>query len=165
MAVAGDLFAMPFMITEPNLEIQNWYVEVQATSTTGTTIRLAYYDDVMFTGQPCNLRTELTAGGAYALLTAAGPRTVGNLSNWVRTGLYWIVIKIDAISGTGAFMRTIAGPNPYVPNWSSAGGALTNIAWKWTGVASGLLPNSFATLGTGTVVSAAPAIGWQLATT
>ena len=165
VAVAGDVFAMPLMITEPSLELLNFYVEVTLAGATGTNIRLAYYDDVMFTGQPCNLRTEMTAGGAFSIATTTGVRNVAGLSNWARSGLYWLVLKIDAIGTTGSSFRTIIGPNPYMPGWSTAGGALTNIAWKWTGVASGVLPNSFAALGAGALVSAAPIVGVSLGVT
>ena len=161
VSVAGDTFATPFMVTEANEEWQNFIVEqMNAPTTSGANVRLGFYDDVMYNGYPQNLRTEMTAGGAFALGTTAGVKTVANLTNWLRPGLYWIVLKVDSLGTTPSQLRTIVGPNPYMPGWASGGGVASYIGWKLTGVGAGALPTSFPT--GAAITNVAPMVGIQV---
>jgi hypothetical protein len=168
LAVAGDCFAYPFFVSEPT---EFWgvpIIDIITNGTTGTTVRVGYYDDVNLLGYPQNLRIEATSSGAVALGTTTGVGVaIPSFAHPVHYGLNWLVFKIDAIGGTGASLATVAGPSPYLPN-SNFPSALVNgfapIAWKTTGLASGALPNNFPTgatlFGSSSVAaSAAPAVG------
>lgn len=158
-AVAGDMFAMPMFFTESTIEWGATQIELTNTPTTGSTIRIGIYDDHNGLGYPQCLRQELS----FALGTTTGVRASGNFTSRVpHYGLYWLVVKMDTIVATAPQFRAITGPNKYLPNWSTAGGALLPIAWKLTGVATGALPTTFTTGGALTSVSPACSIALTL---
>ena len=158
--VAGDMFFLPMEVTE---ETEQWvaaYFQAATNTVTGNNIRMGLYTsregDAAY-GYPQMLVNEITSGGAYSLGTTAGIKTPGNFNISMRTGLHWLGIKIDAIGSTAATLQTVIGPNPHVPNWTTSGGAQTNIAWKMTGLAAGALP-AYAPTGM-TLVGTAPQVG------
>jgi len=166
-AVAGDTFAIPFWVSEGGANITAFQVQqTNAPATAGSNVRFGIYDDTMFTGYPCNLRYEVTSGGAFAMGTTAAIKTIGtNTFGWLRSGLYWQVFKIDSLGTTASIVNTIGGPSPYMPQWLAAGGTASPIAWKVTSVAAGALPNEFSALAAGTAVTTAPAVGMTITVT
>jgi hypothetical protein len=161
-AVAGDVFALPMFFTEPDLQWGATMVEqMNAPATSGSSIRVGIYDDCNSSGYPQNLRQEPTSGGAFALGTTAGVKNPGVFTNRnPHYGLYWLIIKIDALGTTASQLRTLTGPNRYLPNWVAAGGAKTPIAWKLTGVGAAALPTIFPS--GGVIADTAPALGVTL---
>ena len=157
-AVAGDIFFMPILFTAPTLHPGAFLVEqTNAPATSGSNVRVGYYLDQNLTGQPSTLYHEVT-GSAFALGTTAGVKTVATEANReFRTGLYWLAIKVDSLGTTASQLRALQGPCPLMPNWTSAGGAVTPMAWKVTGQAAGALPKQLPS--GATLVSTAPALG------
>jgi len=151
-AVAGEMFAYPVFYTESSAKWGATQLELTNTPTTGSTIRLGIYDDFNVTGYPQNLRQEVTA---LTVGTTTGVRAAGSFANRnPHYGLYWYVIKMDTIVTTAPILRSIVGPVPGMPTWTSAGGAVTPAAWKLTGQGAGALPTLFPS--GGTLISAAP---------
>jgi hypothetical protein len=163
--VAGQVFAYPFFISEHTVFWGQCYLyQINAPATAGSNIRFGIYDDPGFLGYPQTLRYEPTSGGAIALGTTSGVKNPASFIPIVaHYGLYWIVLKIDSLGTTASQLTSIVGPNKYMPNFSTAGGAGATtgiygpIAWQLTGVAAGALPTIFPT-GAG-LVSVAPAFG------
>jgi hypothetical protein len=140
-AVAGDMFAIPFFVTEASVQPATTQIELTNTPTTGSTIRIGWYDDINNTGYPQNLKQEVTA---LTVGTTTGIRNAGSFFNrGMQYGLQWLVIKMDTIVATAPILRSLLGPNPYLPNWTNATGGVVPIAWKLTGQAAGALPNNF----------------------
>jgi hypothetical protein len=163
-AVAGDVFALPFMVTEPTCQLANFYCEVTNTPTTGSSVRYGIYDDVNFTGRPQVLRFEATNAAAKSCGTGAAVLSTA-CTIFIKPGLYWLVLKMDTIVATAPQWRTITGPNKYMPNQAAAGGANTYIAWKYTGVGVGAFPANALTFGASpTLASTAPVLWVQLNT-
>jgi lysophospholipase L1-like esterase len=158
-AVAGDIFAMPIVVTE---SAENWGAamveQINAPVTSGSSIRWGIYDDPTWSGIPQCLLKEPTSGAAFALGTTAGVKNPASFSRNLHIGLYWLVLKIDALGTTASQLRAITGPNPYLPSWATAGTATTPIAWKLTGVTSGALPTTWNNTGA-TLANTAPALG------
>ena len=159
VAVNGDFIASPIMLTEASLAVTQMYVEqINAPATSGTSVRVALYDDINKLGYPQNLRFELTSGGSVALGTTAGVKSLGTtIFGYLVPGLYWIVLKMDSMGTTASQFRSITGPNPYMPNWSASGGLQTNIAWKVNSPGAGVLPNFFPS--GGVLMNACPIVG------
>lgn len=159
-AVVGDMYAIPFYITESSQMLTAIYVEqTNAPATAGSSVRVGIYDDFLLTGYPQNLRWDFTSGGAVALGTTAAMKTIASTQTYaIRQGLYWLVVKVDVLGTNASTLRTITGPNKYMPNWAVGGGVVTPIGWKATAVTSpAALPGFFPT--GATLVSTAPAIG------
>jgi hypothetical protein len=154
---AGILWAFPMEITECNEQWGSVIVELIANTVTGNNLRVGYYDDIQGLGYPQLLRNELTSGGAFNCGTTPGVKTIGTWNHAMHTGLYWLVLKIDAVSATPGTMRTIVGPSRTLPNWLAAGGAVTPVAWTVSGLSAGALPTYFPT--GATLASSAPMIG------
>ena len=157
-AVAGDVFAYPIKITATTEYWTNWLVEqTNAPATAGSNVRIGWYDDVNNVGYPQCLRQEITSGGAFALGTASGMKTIGAANQSMRCGQWiWLVIKIDSLGTTASQLRAVIGPVVGLPNWLAAGGQVAPAAWKLTGVGAGALPTIF-TAGA-TLVGTAPAL-------
>lgn len=167
-AVAGDVFAMPFFITEHTCTLNacNCY-QINAPASAGSNVRVGWYDDPSCVGYPQMLRSEVTSGGAFALGTTSGVKSIGQFSvaNFpVHYGLNWLVVKIDSLGTTASQLTSIMGPSKYLPNFNSAGGSgavpFGPIAWKLTGVGAGALPGLFP-IGAA-LASVAPAFGVQI---
>ena len=156
--VAGDMFAIPFFVTEASVQPATTQLELTNTPTTGSTIRIGWYDDINNTGYPQNLKQEPTA---LTVGTTTGMRNPGSFFNrGMQYGLHWLVVKLDTIVATAPILRSILGPNKYLPNWTSATGGLAPIAWKLTGQSAGALPGNFPT--GAALVNNAPALGITL---
>jgi hypothetical protein len=108
-------------------------------------------------GYPQCLIRQIPTGSAFAMGTSIAVVSPGSFGRTVNYGLFWLVLKIDSLGTNASQFRTIIGPSQYMPNWATTGGALTNIAWKVTGLSSGALPTTFPT--GGVVSSSAPCIG------
>lgn len=157
-AVAGDMFAMPIMITEAAEKWGQAQVhQTNAPATSGSSVRWGVYDDTTMSGYPQNLWKEPTSGGATALGTTSGVKTLSSIGWNMEPGLYWLVLKIDSLGTTASQLNTIIGPCPYLPSWTTSGGTASPIAWKVTGVASGTLPTLFPS--GASLVTTAPALG------
>jgi len=162
-AVVGDLWASPYYFCESNLMLTTIYVEqTNAPATSGSSIRCGIYDDINYTGYPQNLRYEFTFAGAFAMGTTAAMKTVlSNLTYATKQGLYWLVLKVDALGTNASIFRAILGPSRYMPNWAAAGGSATPAGWKVSGVTSpAALPGFFPT--GGTLQDYIPAVGFTL---
>jgi hypothetical protein len=160
--VQGQVFATPIWVSEST---ENWLTpmveQINSPAVSGSQIRIGLYDDINCIGYPQCLRQETTINGTFALGTTSGvknPPNFGYGSGYsLHPGLYWLVLKVDTMGVTASTLRTITGPNPNMPNWIAAGGAVTPIAWQVTGVSAGILPNNFPS--GGALVSTAPALG------
>ena len=156
--VTGDVFAYPVWVTETTWIWGASMIE-QISSSGAASVRIGWYDDIGNNAYPQCLVSEPTSGGAFSLGTTAGVKGPGSFSKPVKPGWNWLVLKIDA-GGTTALLRSILGPNPLLPGWLAAGGAVAPSAYKLTGVGAGALPTIFASGATlvGSATST-PAIG------
>ncbi len=163
--VAGDMFAIPFEVTEMDEKFDRFALEkVAAGSATGT-IRWGIYADYMGTGYPDIQLQELTFGGALTVTNVGGVQLnpAAQFTWYADIGLWWLVMKIET-AGTGITLATVSGPNPYMPPASTAG-AFTSapraVGWKLTGQATGAFTAAaFTTFPAGaTPIAAAPYIG------
>jgi hypothetical protein len=170
-ATAGQMFALPFVVTEARERWIRAQFEVINTPTTGSSIRWGIYDDVGWTGYPQDLVVEFTSGGAFAIGATAGPNIrqspasgAGQVNQPLDPGLYWLVIKMDTIVATAPTMRAIQGPCDLLPagGWV-AGTAPADCCWRVTGLSAGALPTTFpagaATAGTATGANGVPLVG------
>jgi hypothetical protein len=150
---AGDMYAYPFPITEARTTWDLWGTELAAVGTAYTTnLRFGFFSDYNMTGYPDLNLQEITAGGVLAVTTAGG---VGLKSSngggfvWKPDpGLYWLVFKFDAVSGTTPMTFSfITGPGRYMPQVANTGLVSTVIGravgWKLTGQAAGAFPSTF----------------------
>ena len=156
--VAGDMFAVPFRVTQQGTRFTTIGFECTNAPTTGTTVRIASFQDD--NGYPGTLVREHSAGVAVG--TAAGFKSA-SITDYgeVDPGLYWIVYKINVAPTTVPTLRQIDGPVPDMPSLLTTGlpisGVLGPVAWKLTGQdANAFLPRfpSGATL-----VASAPYMG------
>jgi hypothetical protein len=168
--VAGDLFAMPFQVTNPRRRIQFFSCEViTASSTTAATIRWALYDDPAQSGYPFSLATELTSGGAFSLGTTAGVKTspasptAGFIDRPIDPGVFWLTMKVVSIGSPTATLRTLGGKSLLMPNVSTTGLPLTTtsgfMGYKLTGQATTAMTSSFPT--GGVLTAEIPFIGFK----
>lgn len=166
--VAGDVFAIPFEVTEMDEKYTSWALEKAAVGTGSPTIRWGIYADYMNKGYPDIQLQEFTSGGVLTLTAATGVQlTPGGQFTWYADiGLYWKVIKIETV-GTGTWtLSTLSGPNPHVPQMSTAGlfnvttPAPRAVGYKLTGQATGSFLTTATTFPANAVpVLAAPYIG------
>lgn len=150
--VSGDLFAIPVWVTQGR-EFWNRLSIESTTSGGGTaTLRWGLYDDVAWSGYPCELVNEATAAGQFTITTGTGARqspTSGTGSfTWVLDpGLYWLAVK--ACTASTQVIRTITGPNGVMPNVLSTGlpaaAASVPNGWKLTGQGTGAFSGTFPT--------------------
>src|SRR5208337_4023658 len=140
--------------TEHTVTVNNLYVwQINAPATSGSNIRVGWYDDPDHSGYPQSERVEATSGGAFALGTTSGVKNIGQVFFGnpfpAHYGLNWLVFKVDSLGTTASQITSIMGPNKYMPNFNSnAGGGVVPwgpIAWKVTGVGAGALPGLFPT--------------------
>lgn len=161
-AVAGHMFALPFEVTAPTMNLGAWWVEqTNAPVTSGSSVRVGIYRDHSALGVPGTLWTEAT-GSAFALGTTAGMKNIATSVNRAfHTGWYWVVFKIDALGTTASQLRAFLGPVNGLPQWTVSGGATFPTAWLVTGVAAGALPRIFPTGGS-FISTQAPIVGQVL---
>lgn len=153
-AVAGDMWALPFQVTNPRLRINKFSLEITtASATTAGTIRWGLYDDPGQSGYPFSLMHELTSAGAFSVGTTTGVKTspdsptAGFIDKPVDAGVFWLVLKIITIGSATNVYRTVQGPNLLIPNLQTTGGPLSAttmpVAYKLTGQGSTALPSKF----------------------
>jgi hypothetical protein len=148
--VAGDMWAMPFYVSQGMWRIDQWSIERVAASTVAATVFVCLFDDRQdrnypqyIHANPANV-TALGVGtgtGIFTSSTTSGQN--GYISQPVDPGLYWIVLKIVTI-GTGNTFRSLAGQSRWLPNLSTSGGG--NVAfnsWKLTGQGAGAMSAMF----------------------
>lgn len=145
--VSGDMYAVPFMVTEPDARFDLVGVEVTNTPTTGNTVRIGYYLDLRWSGFPGRLVTEWTGTG-LAMGASSGWKTAA--ITWEPDpGLYWLVFKFTSNTVTLPTMRQWDGPSPHMPTLMGSGATPTAavttspMAWKITGQGTGAFPTRF----------------------
>jgi len=143
--VAGDLFAYPFLITEPTIYAMGCKVE-QVGATGTSSVRVGIYDDMAGpggtpSGYPQCLRID---GGLTALTASSAVKALGNIYRPLYPGLWWLVFGTATLN-VASTLRTIFGPNPMLPSWNGTlNGVVRPIAWKVTGqTLTSNLPSSF----------------------
>ena len=143
-AVAGDLFAYPFLITEPT--IYGLGISIEQIGATGTSIvRVGIYDDNGGPGGPAGYPSGLRADVGLTTLTASNSvQNIGALYRPLQAGLWWLVFGISSL-GTASTLRTVYGPSDQLPSWTGiVNDVVRPIAWKVTGQSiSGGLPGVF----------------------
>lgn len=165
-AVAGDMFAYPFIITEARTTWSNWACEITtASATTAGTARIGIFADYNYTGYPDTNLQELTISGALSMGTTTGVKTT-NAGGFVwrpDPGLYWLAIRIETIGTATNVYAALTGPNPFFAMPTSTGlysTGLQAVGWKVSGQTVG---SAFAsTFPTGGVtVASGPYVGMQ----
>lgn len=145
-AVVGDMFFIPFYVTDSRERWTQFQVEAIA-SITGTTIRWGIYGDRKEYGYPQDLIFELTSAGTFTITTGSGAKpspaspSAGSPNNIaVDPGLYWLTIKFCTIGASHTF-RTITGPSLWLPNCTTTGlGSIHPSGWKLTGQGTAAFP-------------------------
>jgi hypothetical protein len=152
---AGTMFAFPFPITESRTKWDQWAMEVSGGTsiTVGYSLRFGMYNDLNLTGYPDTLLQEVTVSGALSTSTSTGVKTsTGGGFIWrPDPGFYWLVTKVEVVaSATTPTLRTVVGPNRYMPNSTTAGSVngAGYQCWTVTGLAAGVFPSTFPTGGT-----------------
>jgi hypothetical protein len=133
-AVAGDLFAFPFEISESAIYAMGCSLE-QIGATGTSSVRVGLYNDLAGPdGNPSGYPQSLIADGGLTSLTAANSvQALGNFYRAVYPGLWWIAFGISTLN-TASTLRTIFGPSPVLPSWNhTVNGVVRPIAWKVTG--------------------------------
>lgn len=170
---AGDLWAIPVIVTEAKEFWNRLVIELATVPATGATIRWGIYDDVGWEGYPQEIVAEPTAASG-PLSTGTTATTImsptggnGSFQTVMDPGLYWLSLLVVTVGGGGAGvnLRSLQGPNTAMPNTGSAGAltqtlATTTNSWKKTGVATTAMPTSWPSAGTAT--ANAPYIGFQV---
>ena len=138
---AGDMFAVPFRVTQGNTRFTAMGFECLGVApTTGTTIRLGvYFDNANLPGQPGTLISEKSAGVDVG--TTIGFKSVTGLTDLeFDPGLYWLAMKINVAPATVPTLRQIDGPVSDMPSLATTGlplsGVLGPVGWKLTGQAN-----------------------------
>lgn len=149
--VVGDMFALPFEVTEMDEQYARWAMAVNAAATSGTcTIRWGMFSDYMNKGYPDINLQELTIGtGALSISTTAGPQLnpAAQFTWWPDIANYYLVMKIETI-GVGFVFAGLQGPSYSMPAGGSSGDVRVAsngaaVAWKLTGQATGAFPSTF----------------------
>ncbi len=167
--VIGDMFALPFQVTNPRMRIRQFALEVvTASATTAATIRWGIYDDPGQSGYPFSLMHELTSAGAFSVGTTAGlktsplPTATGSIDKPLDAGVFWLVFKVVTLGSVTATYRTVSGKSFLLPNTTQTGLPLATTAgymgYKLTGQGAGALPSSYPT--GGTLTDSVPYIGF-----
>lgn len=146
--VAGDEFAVPIVVTEAGGQWGQWAVQqTNAPATAGSSLRAGLYDDPNWSGYPQQKTFDI---GPFALGTTAGQKNLQSVFWSLIPGLYWYVLKVDALGTTASQITAVGGFNPYMPVWPAGGvtGTIYNtlhIGWKRTGVAAGAMSTFYPT--------------------
>jgi hypothetical protein len=143
-AVAGDMFAISFEVTDDAERFDLWGVWAAA-AVAGTTIRIGIWQDFNNTGQPDINLQEITASGALTVPTATGlASTNGGGYVWrpVAPGIYWKVVKFCTV-GTSHTFKTIAGPVIGMPQTTAGDIGTPGAGWKLTGQGTAAFPTTW----------------------
>jgi len=145
--VAGDMFAMPFQITDGGTRFDQVGFECTNAPTTGTTVRIGIYYNVGERPEkayPGQIFHEIASG--IAVGTTAALKT-GAITEEMDPGLWWLVMLINVSPVTVPTLRQIDGPCPAMPSLASTGlpisGVLGPVAWKLTGQPNAALKTVF----------------------
>lgn len=162
--VAGDQYAMPFLVSEGREVFSTVCVEAIA-AVAGTAVRIGCYDDVEFLGYPQKMivNGEATSAGAFTIAASAGVKSLLIPTfNWrLDPGLYWLAVKFTTV-GVAATFRSLLGPVTSMTNLTSAGAGGTNpVGYKHTGKGVGALEEYYPQAGA-TEVDAIPYVGLLL---
>lgn len=149
--VVGDMFALPFEVTEMDEIYARWAMTVNALATSGTcTIRWGMFSDFMNKGYPDILVQELTVGtGALSISTAAGPQLnpAAQYTWWPDIANYYLAMKIETI-GTGFTFAALQGPSYSMAAGGSSGDVRVAsngaaVGYKIAGQATGAFASTF----------------------
>jgi hypothetical protein len=170
---AGDLWAIPVIVTEA---IEFWNrigMELATAPATGATIRWGIYDDVGWSGYPSEIVSEPTAAsgpistGTSAAVFQSPTGGNGSFQTVMDPGLYWLSFLVVTVGGGGGGVnfRALEGPNGVMANATTTGAMPQTLAavpngYKATGVATTAMPTSWPSGGTAT--AKAPYIGFQV---
>jgi hypothetical protein len=174
IGAAGDLWAIPMIVTEATEFWNRITMELATAPATGGTVRWGIYDDVAWSGYPQEIVAEPTAasgpistGTSAAVFQSPTSPTAGSFQTVMDPGLYWLSFLVVTAGGGGGGtnLRTIQGPNGVMPNVSTTGALSTTLAavtngYKLTGVATSAMPTSWPASGVAT--ANAPYIGIQV---
>jgi hypothetical protein len=134
-AVAGDCYAMPFIVTESTDRFDTMAVELgTATPTASTIIQLAVYSDLQWHDYPDRLIGVWGGAGKNLGTVASALLTVSSV--WEPDpGMYWLALKVMSIGSTAANLRTLVGPCGHAPLVSTTGAISggQGVGWKLTG--------------------------------
>lgn len=159
--VAGDMFAVPFMITEAAEFFDALGMEVTtASTTTSPTVRLAIYQDENLDGYPRVIYSE-PLGAVFSPGTTTGFKTTSTFTLALDAGLYWLSMKVETVGTASATqVRGMAsGRSDWLPVSSTAlSGTPDGIGIKLTGQSTGAMPATFPTSGTLITSTAVPRI-------
>ncbi|GAA4626646.1 hypothetical protein GCM10023196_035720 [Actinoallomurus vinaceus] len=168
LGAVGDMYAMPFVVTEAReIYVRLAINQVTAATTTGSSIRWGIYEDPEYKGYPQCLWDEATIGGAASITLAAGLKEQTGLYYPLDPGLWWIVVKTTVVGGgTVPTYTWMGGPDGWgiMPKLGATVGAGATmavnqnpIAWYLSGQGTGTLPSVFPS--GATVVGSCPMIG------
>lgn len=161
--VVGNMFAVPFVVSEARDYYSKIGVEVTTVGTVAGTMRLAVYDDVAWSGYPQQIMSGLdpTSTALTIGTTPAAPsvrESTFSLGWPADPGLYWLVAKVDT-AGTGQALRAVAtGINPHMPSRPTTGiSGIAAMGWQLTSQATGALSSgAFTTFPSGATLTATP---------
>jgi hypothetical protein len=139
---AGDMFAMPFYVSEMTDRFDLAQLEATAAPSVAGTFRVGLYDDEDVSGYPGVMIFEASSGGAVSSGTTAGFKATPGFTWPLDFGLYWWVVKLETV-GTGLIWRAVQGPSMWLPEAATAGLTAGTAAWKIAGQAAGVLPAQF----------------------
>lgn len=144
VAVAQDVWSIPFWVSGGQMQVTQWSVEKTAQSGVAPTIFMVIHDDRQLRGYPQYMHAQPANGTALSIGTGTGvfassttPGANGYILQPLDPGLYWLTIKIVTI-GTSFSLRTLAGQSRWLPNLTASGGGnvLVN-GYKLTGQGTG----------------------------
>lgn len=150
VAVAQDVWSIPFFVSQGQMQVTQWSVEKTAQSGTAPTIFMVIHDDRQLRGYPQYMHAQPANSTALSIGTGTGvftssttPGANGYILQPLDPGLYWLTIKIVSI-GTSFSLRTLAGQSRWLPNLTNSGGGnvLVN-GYKLTGQGTGAFSGLF----------------------
>jgi lysophospholipase L1-like esterase len=134
-AVAGNMFAFPFVISESYDRYDTMAIKLgTAVLTASTIVQLAVYNDVDWSGYPQRQVGVWGGSGLNCGTTASATLTVSSV--WEPDqGLFWLTFKVMSIGTTAANFRRLIGPEPHMPMISTTGDLSAGQAagWQLTG--------------------------------
>ena len=150
-AVAGDMFAFPFLVTEC---CEYWTTVFMDQSNAGvSTLRVGWYDDVVGlngpSGYPQCLKRDMGDVGNYTMSGAAVNTVSAGVNRPIHVGLNWLCVCIQTAGATASTFYTMyGGGSLIIPSWNglhigTAANILQPVGYKVTGVAAGGLPTVF----------------------
>lgn len=170
---AGDLWAIPIIVTEATEFWNRITMELATAPATGATIRWGIYDNVAWDAYPGEIISEPTAAsgpistGTSAAVFQSPTGGNGSFQTVMDPGCYWLSFLVVTIGGGGAGVnfRALEGGNGVMPNASTTGAMPQNLStvtngYKSTGVATSAMPTSWPSGGVAT--AKAPYIGIQV---